>query len=224
MMTALDHPLVRDYLRRLREEATRLSLDEANDLVAQISEHLSAALGDEPTEAQVRETLDRLGRPSVVVGAATGPTQDGAHRGPDAARSERQDGVWRQDGAWREVGALVGLVGGAILFWVPVLNLALWIGGLVLLVLSRRWSPSDKLWGGMVLGLGPWLFVAIGAAAFLTVEQTCSTDAAGVTTCTGAGDGSLTALNVILIGLLVGYLGLYLWTLVRLVRRAGADR
>lgn len=217
-MTALDHPLVRDYLRRLGEESTRLPLDEAHDLEAQITEHLSAALGEQPTEAQVRETLDRLGGPSVVVGAATGPVQDGARRGPDADRPERQDG------AWREVGALVGLVGGTILFWFPVLNLVLWVGGLVLLVLSRRWSPRDKLWGAIVLGLGPWLFLALGTAAFLTVEQTCSTDAAGVTTCTGGGDGGPTALNTVLIGLVVVYLGLYLWTLVRLVRRSGAER
>lgn len=210
MMSALDHPLVQDYLRHLHGEALRLPVPEARELEAQIREHLTAALGQQPTEAEVRQTLDRLGEPAELVDAA-----GGAVPGPGLAQPDR-----REDGAWREVGALVALVAAAVLFWLLPVSLVLWLGGLVLLVLSRRWSVADKVWGALVLGVGPWLVIVAGAAAWVTTSQVCTTDPAGVTTCTGGGDGGLTALNVVSITLTAAYLVLYVWTLVRLARAA----
>lgn len=214
MMTALEHPLVQDYLGRLREEAHRLPVDEAYDLETQIREHLSAALGQDPSEVRVRETLDRLGQPAVVVGAATGVDQDAP---PQPAVGAPRPGP---DGSWREVGALVGLVGAALLFWVPLVNVVLWLGGLVLLVLSRRWSAVDKAWAALVLGVGPWLLVLVGSVAWVTgtVEE-CVSDEAGVVTCTGGGDAGLVT-PVVVWAVIIAYLVLYGWTLVRLVRSA----
>lgn len=210
MTTALDHPLVQDYLRRLREESRRLPVDEAHDLESQIREHLAAALGEDPTEAEVREALDRLGQPAALVGEAGGAPEDD-RSGTAAARP---------DGAWREVGALVGLVGALLLFWFPFANVVLWLGGLVLLVLARRWDVADKLWGAVVLGLAPWLALVAGAMAWVTTGEVCMSDAAGVVTCSGGGDGGLTTLNIVAIVLTVVLAGLYLWTLVRLAREA----
>lgn len=223
MMTALDHPLVQDYLRRLRAEAHRLPVDDAHDLETQIREHLLAALDDDPAEAGVRETLDRLGEPSVLVGAAGTTAHDETAHDETPPDGTPHDDPRGPDGAWREVGGLVGLVGALLLVWLPVVNVVLWLGGLVLLVLARRWSVADKLWGAIVLGLGPWLVLAGGALAWFTTSQVCEVDAAGVETCVGsggAGDGGLTALNVVAIALTVAFVGLYLWTLVRLARRA----
>ena len=66
--------------------------------------------------------------------------------------------------------------------------------------------------------------IGIAELAWVTTAQVCETDAAGVTTCTGGGDGGLTALNIVTITLTVAYLVLYLWTLVRLARRAARPR
>lgn len=209
MMTALDHPLVQDYLRRLHTETARLPVPEGRELQMQIREHLSEALPDEPTESQVRDVLDRLGEPTDLVDAAGGVDPS------SGAALETQP-----DNPWREVGALVGLVGATLLFFLLPINLLLWVGGLVLLVLSRRWTVADKLWGALVLGVGPWLFIVAGALAWVTTAQVCETDAAGVTTCSGGGDGGLTVLTIVTITLTVAYLVLYVWTLVRLVRAA----
>jgi hypothetical protein len=214
MMTALDHPLVQDYLSRLHAETVRLPVPEGRELEMQIREHLSEALGADPTEVDVRQTLDRLDEPAELVDAAGGTAP-----GPGLNEPGSQE-----DSAWREVGALVGLVGSMLLFFLVPINLLLWVGGLVLLVLSRRWSVTDKIWGALVLGVGPWLFLLAGALAWVTTAQVCETDAAGVTTCTGGGDGGLTALNIVTITLTVAYLVLYLWTLVRLARRAARPR
>lgn len=222
MMTALDHPLVQDYLRRLREESRRLPVDEAHDLEAQIREHLTAALGEDPSEAEVRETLDRLGQPAVLVAEAGGAM-------PQFDATGATGGAWGEpdrraepgsDGAWREIGALVGLVGAAFLFWFPFVNIVLWLGGLVLLVLARRWDVADKLWGALVLGLGPWLGLVAGGMAWITTGEVCESDSSGVVTCTGGGDGGLTAFNIVAIILTVAFVVLYVWTLVRLARKA----
>lgn len=248
MMTALDQPLVQDYLRRLREEARRLPVDDAHDLETQIREHLLEALGDAPADAEVRETLDRLGEPSVVVGAAAGTPWPGERADPTGAGGRWHDdpsGAYRtgedrgsqdrgtagtrgagaaqsSDGAWREAGALVGLVGSLLLVWLPLVNVLLWLGGLVLLVLARRWSVADKLWGAVVLGLVPWLALAAGAAAWITTGQVCEMDAAGVESCTGgAGAGAgVSNLGAVTIVLAVALVVLYLWTVVRLARKA----
>lgn len=208
-MTVLEHPLVLDYLDRLHAETVRLPAPEGRELELQIREHLTEALPPEPRESEVRDVLDRLGDPSDLVDAAGGGRPG---EGP-TFRAERSD-------TWREVGALVGLVGGAFLFWLPIVNVALWVGGLVLLLLSRRWSVTDKVWGALVLGLGPWALIAAVGMSFVATAQMCETDATGATTCTGGGDGGLTALNIAAITLTLAYVGLYLWTLVRLARRA----
>lgn len=210
-MTALEHPLIQDYLHRLHAETVRLPIYEGRELLMQIREHLTEALPDEPSESQVRDVLDRLGDPADLVDAAGG-ARPGEGATLHAGRSD----------AWREVGALVGLVGGALLFWLPLVNVVLWVGGLVLLVLSRRWSVADRLWGALVLGLGPWPFILLGALAFGTAATTevCLSDEAGVATCTGGGDGGLTVLNIVAITLSVAYLVLWVYTLVRLIRAA----
>src|SRR5690606_37263194 len=105
-------------------------------------------------------------------------------------------------------------------FWFFPDNVLLWLTGLVLLVLAPRWSVADKLWGALVLGLGPALALVAGGMAFLTTGEVCQGDATGAVTCSGGGDGGLTALNVAAITLTLVFLGLYLWTLVRLARRA----
>ncbi|WP_131104317.1 HAAS signaling domain-containing protein [Ornithinimicrobium sufpigmenti] len=216
MMTALDHPLVQDYLDRLHAETARLPDPEGRELRMQIREHLTEALPARPSESEVRDVLDRLGDPVDLVDAA-----EGVDSRTGAARRRGREGARREpEGAWREAGALVGLVGGALLFWLPLVNVVLWVGGLVLLVLSRRWSVADKVWGALMLGLGPWLFLLAAALPWVMTTEACMSDEAGVVTCTGGGDGGLTALNIIVWVLTISYVVLYVGTLVRLIRAA----
>ncbi|QFG68314.1 HAAS signaling domain-containing protein [Ornithinimicrobium pratense] len=219
MMTALDHPLVQDYLDRLHAEAARLPVPEGRELQLQIREHLTEALPDEPSESEVRDVLDRLGDPAVLVDAAGGVT-------PGSGPGLRSD----SDGPWREAGALVSLVGAGLLFWLPLVNLVLWVGGLVLLVLSRRWNVADKVWGAVVLGLGPLPFILLAGLSWTTSSEVCMSEGAAVNpdegaappvvvTCTG-GDGGLTPLNMVVWALTITYAVVYVWTLARLIRRA----
>lgn len=215
MTPTLDHPLVQDYLARLRAHAVRLPPGDARELETQIREHLGDALADDASEADVRQVLDRLGEPAELVDAA-GAEAVGAHA-PGAG------GAPSPSSPWREVLALVGLVGSGLLFWLLPVNLVLWVGGLVMLLLARRWSPGEKVLGGLVLGLSWWLPLLAFGTAVTTTVQSCSTDAAGVEVCTGD-DGGLTTLNVVVIALTVVWVVLYLWTVVRLARSAARDR
>lgn len=217
-MNALDHPLIQDYLRRLHDETVRLGVPEGRELETQIGEHLVEALGPDPSETQVREALDRLGDPAELVdeaGGAPRPTATATGASPLSSTPPHS--------AWREIGALACLVGAALLFWLFPLNILLWLGGLVLLTLATRWTVAEKLWGALVLGLSGWVPVVLAGAAFVVVEQTCTTDASGARSCTGGEEG-LSALNIVAIVFTVVWLLLYLWTLVRLARSAARAR
>ena len=206
-MTALDHPLVRDYLDRLHQETVRLGVPEGRELEAQIREHLIEALGDAPSEAEVRHSLDRLGDPVELVDAAGGGPAPGTGPGLPPEPGPR---------AWREVGALVLLVSSVLTFWLAPVNLLTWVAGLVLLVMAERWSVTERLWGAAVLGLTPWLALAV---LFLDGggTQTCWTDGSGQVECTG-GEPLVSPGVAIVLG--VAWVALYVWTVVHLARAA----
>lgn len=236
MTTHQHHPLVADYLRRLAEEARRLPDAQARELLSDIEAHLADALGgagSTPTEAEIRQVLDRLGDPAELVDAA-GDEVDGSARratspGPGGAQGGSGQGAAAQgtapsagaDRGGREAGALVLFVAAIVLvvFW-PLAALA-WVAALVLLVLSTRWTVTQKVWGAVVLGSGPLVLGAAGLAAFGmdVAEQTCTVDAVGVESCVSdAAERSWTP--TVLLVLLVAYLVLYVVTLVRLARAA----
>jgi uncharacterized membrane protein len=80
--TALDHPLVRGYLRDLDAAMRGLPAAQARELREQITAHLDDALGPHASEHDVAVTLGRLGSPAILaaeVGAASGSS------GPRAA-------------------------------------------------------------------------------------------------------------------------------------------
>lgn len=241
MMTALQHPLVVDYLSRLREETRRLPGGQARELYTDIETHLADALdrpGHPPTEAEVRQVLDRLGEPSELVDEAAGGADAEGHGtggraaggygvgatagGPSAGpQDDPPPHGARQDPGRRETAALVLLVVSIplLILW-PMAALA-WLAGMVLLVLSARWSMVEKVWGAAVLGAGPFLVALTGLVAWQVTEDesTCVVDEAGVETCVGdaaAAGGT----NWLVVAVLVAYLVLYVVTLVRLARSA----
>jgi len=61
--TALDHPLVRDYLRQLAAELSALPPARAAELQEQIKSHLDEELPPDATDEDVTEAIRRLGTP-----------------------------------------------------------------------------------------------------------------------------------------------------------------
>ena len=169
-MTNSQHPLVVDYLVRLGVETRRLPQDQARELLADIEEHLSAGLAEDASEADVRNTLDRLGTPAEVVDAAvTDPAV-----APQPATPDR--------GGWVEVGALVGLVAAEVLFVILPVSIVAWIVGLVLLAMSHVWSTREKLIGYLALGTGflaAWIIVGISLVASPSDSCSITTTTAG---------------------------------------------
>jgi hypothetical protein len=91
MSTALDHRLVRDYLRELDKAMRGLPDTPARELTEQITAHLDDALRPDADDHEVAATLRRLGSPADLAaeaGAASGSA------GPGLALSGRRVG-WR---------------------------------------------------------------------------------------------------------------------------------
>lgn len=71
--TVLEHPLVREYLRKLNTACASLPLAQARELREQIAAHLDEALPPSATDQQVRDEIGKLGPPRSLVAAAAGP-------------------------------------------------------------------------------------------------------------------------------------------------------
>ncbi|MFK5585103.1 hypothetical protein [Serinicoccus sp. LYQ131] len=214
MTHALEHPLTQDYLQRLHNETVRLRVHEGRELEAQIREHLTEALADDANETTVRQVLDRLGEPAELVDAAGGaPPGPGRKTEPAGPSSP-----------WREVAALLCLVSAGVLFWLPPFNVLLWVGGLVLLVTAQRWTLAEKAWGFIVLGLSVWFLFLVSFMPVETSTQSCFTDQAGMTTCTGDDTGGLSTGNIIWIAATILWFAVYIWTIVRLARSATRNK
>lgn len=119
--------LVDDYLRRLEATAAHLQRSRRVELVAEIREHIEAALAEEDAadEVAVRNVLERLGPPEEIVDAAEPPPVEAPSRTGKL-----------------EIAAVIAFV-------IPFMG---WVVGAVLVVLSRAWSGREKALGiGLVL-------------------------------------------------------------------------
>lgn len=148
-MSSGEHPLIRRYWRRLRRAVRGLPADRRAELLAELDEHLRAELPDAPTDAQVRDTLRRLGRPEDIAAAeGLAPRRGiGAH----------------------QLAAVIGLlVGGVVL---PVVG---WVIGAVLLWTSPAWTVRDKLVGTLLVPGGLGLPLILGGMAMSTTSVTAT--------------------------------------------------
>ena len=80
--TALEHPLVRGYLRDLDAALRGLPAAQALELREQITAHLDDALGPDADDREVAATLSQLGSPAGLAAEAGAP---GGSSGPQAA-------------------------------------------------------------------------------------------------------------------------------------------
>jgi hypothetical protein len=121
--TALDHPLVRDYLQELDRALAVLPTVQASELTEQITAHLDDALAPDTTDDQIAAVLSRLGRPvdlaaeaaastvrSASSSSSTSPSRSISSTKADPARRRRH---WR---AWTALVATVTVAAGIVAY------------------------------------------------------------------------------------------------------------
>jgi uncharacterized membrane protein len=162
--------LVDDYLTRLADEAQALPPDRRTELVAEIREHIAAAMttstaADEPA---TRTMLDRLGEPHDIVAAAM-------EFDPPDHPTHPQTSQRRQQGIGLEVGAAIMLTAGSL---IPIVG---WLIGVMLLWSSGLWRRSEKILATLIFPGGPGLvLVGAGLASSITTSETVCSGAVGV--------------------------------------------
>jgi len=177
--------LVRDYLKAVDAASAALPRAARRELHAQIEEHIRVACSGEPTEAEVRALLERLGEPEEIVAGEYGPQRPSRGIGAQA------------------VSAIVLLLIGGFLAGIG------WVAGVVLLWTSPAWTAREKLVGTLLVpgGLATSLYLtaAVGIEACSTSATTLSngkTVGHAVTRCTGA----TTTLDQVLVAVLFALL------------------
>jgi len=109
--TALDNPLVREYLRELETAFARLPAGQASELREQITAHITDALPRDASDEQVAAVLDRLGLPSELAAEAVAGATVDAPRGNAADRPrERAPRIWRNRWFWLAAAAIVAVI------------------------------------------------------------------------------------------------------------------
>lgn len=141
----LEHPLVRDYLRRLDAACAALPYAQARELRDQIIAHLDEALPPDAADDEVAAELARLGTPSELAAEAVGPAR------PSAAarlRNRLSRLSWRARTLIAVAFVLiVVLIAGAATYLNSVLSAA----PLLQDGLSTWWFPQDRLAPGSTM-------------------------------------------------------------------------
>ncbi len=151
--------------------------------MADIDEHLLAALRHDASEAEVRNVLERLGTPRELVSAA------GATLPPAPSRRGRSP---------RRVGAIGCLVVAELLFITGPIALVVWVLGLVMMARATVWTDREKWLGFLAVGSGfPAAVVFFFAATIVTTscESWSSSDGTSGTTCGGVNWVAIVALD-----------------------------
>ncbi len=167
MMT---RPTVEAYLDRLEKELVDLPDDRRRELIDEIRGHIDEALASmpDPSEADVRNVLDRLGEPADI-----------------AAEARERFDITRVTPTWRDWAAVVLLPFGALLIKViGVWGVLGWVLGAILLLSSPIWSRRDKILGLVLFPGG----LALPAVLLVASGQVCSAatvNGRSVESCTG---------------------------------------
>jgi hypothetical protein len=154
-MQTTTHPLIDDYVDRLHAALADLPPERRHEIVEEIQDHIDdASAGTEPTEAQLRTLLDRLGDPADI--AAEARERLDVMPPPPVPR-RRLEAV-----------ALVLLLPGSLL--VPFIG---WVIGVVLVWMSDIWDTRDK-WVATLLPPGGLFTGLIVSAMPVWDSETCS--------------------------------------------------
>jgi len=116
--TALNHPLVRDYLRDLDQALAGLPAAQAEELTEQITAHLDDALTPGAGDEEVAAVLSRLGRPADLAAEAATRSESGPSAAKELAAVRRRRLGWR---GWTAIVAPVA-VAAAIIGYVLIVT------------------------------------------------------------------------------------------------------
>lgn len=208
------HPVFVDWLDRVREQARDLPRERADELVADLTEHLVVAEQAGPLDdASARQVVERLGRPAEVVAAVR--REFGVPAAPPAA-PQRLGGS--------EVAGLTCLVLSVFFFALPVIGIVLLAVGIILIARSTRWTIRQRL--AAILTLAPLAPVSLWAMfmPFGSTAQSCeggqNPDGTTWERCTGGDPGWLEPLvQGLMVAWLVLAVGVVVWLLRALRRR-----
>jgi hypothetical protein len=128
-MNGTRHREVGEYIRRLQRSMGDLPDERRDEIVAEIEEHIAAGLAQlpAPTDADVRNVLERIGAPGDI-----------------AAEARERFEIRPATRAWTDVAAIILLLIGGF-------TVVGWFVGVVLLWISKVWTTRDKILGTLVL-------------------------------------------------------------------------
>ena len=197
---------VGEYLRRLQRSMGDLPAQRRDEILAEIEEHIASGLAEfpSPTDADVRNVLERVGDPDDI-----------------AAEARERFGIKPAKRSWTDPAAIILLLIGGF-------TIVGWFVGVVLLWISDAWNTRDKIIGTLVVpgGLAGALGVGLAASGVQggscgPVEVTvapapCATAAASV----GNVLGLILAVLLVLAPIVTA---IYLSLRLRQVRGSGVD-
>jgi len=118
--TALDHPLVRDYLRELHFALALLPAARADELTEQITAHLDEALTPDSSDEEIAAVLSRLGRPADLAAEALASAGTKPGAGTKRSRQTLRLG-WR---GWTALGVTLAVAATIIVYVLLVTSVA----------------------------------------------------------------------------------------------------
>jgi hypothetical protein len=153
------HPLADIYVRELRSAARRLPRAQRNELLAEITAHLTETAPASASQAEALTALERLGEPTDIL-------NEHATQAPAPAGRLRS----------REIAAILLLMFGGFIVVVG------WLAGVFLLWTSARWTVREKTIGTLVV---PGGYASAAYALLLTSSVTNCSGSRGLVTCVG---------------------------------------
>ena len=128
-MNGTRHREVGEYLRSLQRSMGDLPAQRRDEILSEIEEHIESALAEvpTPTDADVRNVLERVGVPADI-----------------AAEARQRFGIKPARRSWTDPAAIILLVIGGF-------TIVGWFVGVVLLWISDAWNTRDKIIGTLVV-------------------------------------------------------------------------
>ncbi len=171
------HPLVTAWLDRVERLAADLSPDTRGELLADLRDHLDAALQADAGDAAVTDVLDRLGDPVDVVAAARADAPPPGQV-PAATAVDAPERLTAAEVVALAALVLAGLAG--MLVW--PLTLVLWATGIVIVAVAGRWRGGEVV--GMILLPVAWAFPVLAMVVPVgSTSTSCTTSSTGDESC-----------------------------------------
>jgi uncharacterized membrane protein len=154
-MNGTRHREVGEYLRRLQRSMGDVPADRRDEILSEIEEHISEGLAERPapTEADVRNVLERIGDPEDI-----------------AAEARRRFGITPVKRRWTDPAAIILLLIGGF-------TIIGWFVGVVLLWISEAWNTRDKIIGTLIVPGG--LAGSLGVGVFSVSSVSCEISGSG---------------------------------------------